>query len=237
DLDAGPAAPGSPSGGQHRWSGGGGAGMGAPDGGPQRTAGGSTPIALAVATLLKNMIGAGIFSLPRGLLRATPVAGMGILAFVGALSAGSYWMIGYCCITWNVRSFRDLWYCIFGKGTAWIIDTTIFLNGWFTLVCYVVLIGDFTTKSFGGFLGQDHFLARNRAFSQWFTAVAVLLPLSLARDLSKLAFTSMLGLCVLLYAVLMVIRDSVLHSPQEWGPDVVMFEWRMGAFEEPRVEL
>ncbi|CAK0809857.1 unnamed protein product [Prorocentrum cordatum] len=41
----------------------------------------------------------------------------------------------------------------------------------------------------------------------------------------------MLGLCVLLYAVLMVIRDSVLHSPQEWGPDVVMFEWRMGAFE------
>mmetsp|Transcript_14488 Transcript_14488/g.43210 ORF Transcript_14488/g.43210 Transcript_14488/m.43210 type:complete len:487 (-) Transcript_14488:79-1539(-) len=188
-------------------------------------------IALSVATLLKNMIGAGIFSLPTGLLHATPLPGLGILALVGILSAGSYWMIGYCCLTWGVGTFRELWNCVFGSKSAWVIDVTIFLNGWFTLVCYLVLIGDFTSKSFEGLLGEEHFLSRGRARNQWVVTFVLLLPLSLAKDLSKLAFTSMLGLCVLLYVVVLVIRDSWLYSPAEWGPDMVLAEWRMGAFE------
>uniref|UniRef100_A0A7S0ASE9 Amino acid transporter transmembrane domain-containing protein n=1 Tax=Pyrodinium bahamense TaxID=73915 RepID=A0A7S0ASE9_9DINO len=193
--------------------------------------GGSASIGISVATLLKNMIGAGIFSLPIGLLHATPLMGLGILAFVGALSAGSYWMIGYCCLTWGVGTFRDLWNCVFGSRSAWVIDMIIFINGWFTLVCYLVLIGDFTTKSFEGLLGEGHLLTRSRALNQWAIAVFLLLPLSLAKDLSKLAFTSMLGLCVLLYVIVLVIRDSWLHSPAVWSPDMVLAEWRLGAFE------
>eukprot|EP00416_Gambierdiscus_australes_P032535 CAMPEP_0171083598 /NCGR_PEP_ID=MMETSP0766_2-20121228/17803_1 /TAXON_ID=439317 /ORGANISM="Gambierdiscus australes, Strain CAWD 149" /LENGTH=462 /DNA_ID=CAMNT_0011541033 /DNA_START=108 /DNA_END=1496 /DNA_ORIENTATION=+ len=177
------------------------------------------------------MIGAGIFSLPIGLLHATPLPGLGILALVGALSSGSYWMIGYCCLTWGVSTFRDLWYCVFGQKTAWVIDVTIFLNGWFTLVCYLVLIGDFTTKSFDGLLGADHFLSRSRRLNQWLITLLLLLPLSLAKDLSKLAFTSLLGLCVIVYVVVLVIRDSWLHSPDEWGPNMVLAEWRLGVFE------
>lgn len=186
---------------------------------------------MLVATLLKNMIGSGIFSLPLGLLHATRVPGLLVLFIMGTLSASSFWMIGYCCITWGVTSFRDLWYRVFGLRTAWIIDVTMFFNGWFTLVAYVVLIGDFTTKSFEGLLGEDSILATGRKMNQWTITVLLLLPLSLAKDLSKLAFTSMLGLVILAYVYVLVMHDSATKSPAEWGPDMVASHWNLGIFE------
>lgn len=193
--------------------------------------GGSASIHLCVATLLKNMIGAGVFSLPIGLVRATPIPGLAILALIGFMSAGAFWMIGYCCLTWGVGTFRELWVCVFGRGSAWVIDVTIFLNGWFTLVSYVVLIGDFTTKSLGGLLGEGHFLARQRMLDQWGIAILVLLPLSMQKDLSKLTFTSVLGLGVLLYVVFLIIGDACRNAPPQWSDDMVFAERRLGAFE------
>ena len=175
-------------------------------------------------------IGAGIFSLPVGLRHASVVPGLITLASIGLLSAGSYWMIGYCCLSCGVKTFRELWNAVLGEGSAWVIDLTIFLNGWITLVCYIILIGDFTTKSFGGLLGPDHILARSRLLSETVITLAVLLPLSLARDLRRLAFTSILGLVVLVYVVFLVIQDSLLHAP-ELSPEVPMCEWSMGNFE------
>ena len=126
-------------------------------------------------------IGAGIFSLPVGLRLASPIPGLIILGTIGVLSASSYWMIGYCCISCRVNSFRDLWNMILGTRSAWFIDMTIFLNGWITLICYIILIGDFTTKSFEGLLGSEHILAKNRALNQSVITASVLLPLSLGK--------------------------------------------------------
>jgi len=193
--------------------------------------GGSASVSSCVATLLKNMIGAGIFSLPIGLVHATPVPGLAILALMGVMSAGSFWMIGYCCLTWGVGSFRELWTCVFGRSSAWVIDVMIFLNGWFTLVSYIVLIGDFTTKSLSGLLGEEHFLARQRVADQWGIAILMLLPLSMQQDLSKLQFTSLLGLGVLLYVIFLIIGDACRNAPPQWSDNMVFTEWRMGAFE------
>lgn len=173
------------------------------------------------------MIGAGIFSLPVGLRHASPIPGLIILGTIGVLSASSYWMIGYCCISCRVNSFRDLWNMILGTRSAWFIDMTIFLNGWITLICYIILIGDFTTKSFEGLLGSEHILAKNRALNQ----ALVLLPLSLAKDLQRLAYTSILGLGVLVYVLFVVIHDSHLNSPPEISEDVRMCNWNFGIFE------
>ena len=139
-------------------------------------------------------------------------------------------MIGYCCISCGVKSFRDLWNIVLGQGSAWIIDMTIFLNGWITLICYIILIGDFTTKSFEGLLGPDHILAKSRGLNQTVITAFVLLPLSLARDLQRLAFTSILGLGVLVYVLFVVIHDSIWHSP-EISPDVALCQWNFGVFE------
>jgi len=203
----------------------------AADGSGKAEEGATSSALLSVMTLLKNMIGAGIFSLPIGLKLATPMPGMVILASIGIMSAVSYWMVGYCCLAWNVTSFRKLWHRTLGSRTAWVIDVTILGNGWFTLVGYLVLIGDFTTKSFGGLFGEEHLLARSRLIDQWVITVALLLPLSLAQDLRRLAFTSALGLGVTVYVVFLVLRDSWLNSPPEWGDDMVLAEWRVGAFE------
>lgn len=188
-------------------------------------------IALIVPTLLKNMIGAGIFSLPVGLRYATPIPGLIVLGTIGLLSASSYWMIGYCCIACGVKSFRDLWNVVLGQRSAWIIDVTIFLNGWITLICYIILIGDFTTKSFEGLLGPDHILAKKRALCQTVISAFVLLPLSLAKDLQRLAYTSILGLIVLVYVLFVVIQDSILNSPPEISEEVHLCEWNFGIFE------
>ncbi|CAL1170888.1 unnamed protein product [Cladocopium goreaui] len=194
-------------------------------------AGAGSSVALIVPTLLKNMIGAGIFSLPVGLRHASPIPGLIVLGTIGVLSASSYWMIGYCCISCSVKSFRDLWNMVLGPKSAWIIDVTIFLNGWITLICYIILIGDFTTKSFEGLLGADHILARNRALNETVITVFVLLPLSLAKDLQRLAYTSILGLGVLVYVLFLVIHDSILNSPAEISQDVPLCEWSFGIFE------
>lgn len=177
------------------------------------------------------MIGAGIFSLPIGLWHATPLPGLVIMACMCVLSAGTYWMIGYCCLVLGVSTFRELWNKVLSPGSAWVIDVTIFVNGYLTLLCYVILIGDFTTKAFAGLLGDEHLLATSRPVNQWTITLLVLLPLSLAQDLRKLAFTSVLGLSVLVYVVALVIYDSWQNSPAELSPDTVLAQWRMGGFE------
>ena len=186
---------------------------------------------LIAQALCSLRIGAGIFSLPVGLRHASPIPGLIVLGTIGVLSASSYWMIGYCCISCSVKSFRDLWNMVLGPKSAWIIDVTIFLNGWITLICYIILIGDFTTKSFEGLLGADHILARNRALNETVITVFVLLPLSLAKDLQRLAYTSILGLGVLVYVLFLVIHDSILNSPAEISQDVPLCEWSFGIFE------
>lgn len=188
-------------------------------------------IPLSAATLVKNMVGAGILSLPVGLVHATPAPGLGIMAFTGALSAFSYWMIGYCCIAWKVHSFQELWCKVFGAGSSWIINLTITVNGWITETSYVILIGDFLTKSFEGLLGHDHFLTRNRMKDVWFITLFVLLPLSLQRDLSKLQNTTILGLGVMVYMFLLVLGDSWHSSPETWDEHLMQSQLRMGMFQ------
>mmetsp|Transcript_47348 Transcript_47348/g.112555 ORF Transcript_47348/g.112555 Transcript_47348/m.112555 type:complete len:478 (+) Transcript_47348:34-1467(+) len=187
-------------------------------------------IALTVTTLLKNMIGAGIFSLPIGLRYASPLPGLVVLGIIGILSAGSYWMVGYSCITCKAKTFRELWNKLLSANTAWLIDVIIFLNGWITLVCYIILIGDFMSKSFLGLLGPDHLLTKSRVLNQTVITAMVLLPLSLARDLHVLAYTSILGLGVLVYVVILVIHDSWMNSTSI-SHDTPLCEWNMGIFE------
>eukprot|EP00927_Polykrikos_kofoidii_P028959 TRINITY_DN25121_c0_g1_i1.p1 TRINITY_DN25121_c0_g1~~TRINITY_DN25121_c0_g1_i1.p1 ORF type:complete len:450 (-),score=47.01 TRINITY_DN25121_c0_g1_i1:35-1384(-) len=184
-----------------------------------------------VLTLLKNMIGSGLFSLPVGFWVATPYIGITVLAFIGFLSASTFWMVGYCCITWRVNSFRELWEAAFGRSSAWIIDVVLFFTGYLTLVTYIVLIGDFTTKSFSGLLGPDHVLSTNRWINQWTITASILLPLSLAKDLTRLAFTSALGLGIMLYVFCIVIFDYWSNASAEWNDNVVLAELRFGCFE------
>lgn len=192
---------------------------------------GISTIRMSVMTLLKNMMGGGIFSLPIGLYYATPYTGMGIFAAIGFLSAITYWMVGYCCISWGASTFRQLWNNTLGKDTAWIIDITLWVNSGFTLVTYLVLIGDFTTKSFAGLLPPGHILARSRNLNVWTLIFLVLMPLSLQPDLRKLAFTSVLGLAFLGYAWCLVILDSLMSAPADWSEDIELSGWSVGAFE------
>lgn len=181
---------------------------------------------VVVTTLLKNMVGAGIFSLPIGLQHASPTVGLGLLAMIAVLSASSFFMIGYCIAVWKLRTLSQLWGRLVGR-CAWVIDLMIFVNGWFCLVSYMVLIGDFTTRSFSAFLGPTHPFARSRALCLWSLTLTVLLPLSLAGDLRSLAVTSGLGLAVLAYVIAFVVQDSWFAG----GLVGLVGEWRLGSFE------
>ena len=139
-------------------------------------------------------------------------------------------MVGYSCITCKAKTFRELWNKLLSANTAWLIDVIIFLNGWITLVCYIILIGDFMSKSFLGLLGPDHLLTKSRVLNQTVITAMVLLPLSLARDLHVLAYTSILGLGVLVYVVILVIHDSWMNSTSI-SHDTPLCEWNMGIFE------
>eukprot|EP00929_Paragymnodinium_shiwhaense_P028425 TRINITY_DN16475_c0_g1_i1.p1 TRINITY_DN16475_c0_g1~~TRINITY_DN16475_c0_g1_i1.p1 ORF type:complete len:444 (+),score=65.14 TRINITY_DN16475_c0_g1_i1:58-1332(+) len=158
----------------------------------------------AAVNLAKNLVGASIFSLPAGLLRGSVVYGLGSLFLVGASCAGTFVLIAFLCRNLNATSYRDAWCAAFGKKSGDIVDVSIFLNGLFACVSYVILIADFMSKAVEGLLGWQ---GASRTMIIALVTGTCLLPLSLFRDLSPLKYTSMLGLLIIGFVIAYVVSD------------------------------
>ena len=106
------------------------------------------------------------------------------------LPSSTAWLVDATCrqaghfgtLFWGPTS----WFCVGLQECSNLLpcsppaEVVIFINGWITLVCYIILIGDFMTKSFLGLLGPDHLLTKSRVLNQTVITAFVLLPLSSA---------------------------------------------------------
>jgi len=167
--------------------------------------GGGASFATSIFNLVNNVAGAGMLTLAAG--KASGGTGwMPSVAIVGALalaSARTFTLIGKACELTGETSFKGLWGEAFGSKTAYIVDSIVFINCFLSSTIYIGLLGDIFSQLLRTTNLPWAQLSRGQVISV--VAALVLFPLNLIKDLSSLAFTSILGLCAVSYTVLFMV--------------------------------
>lgn len=165
-------------------------------------------ISSSVFNLVNNVAGAGILTLSSGVAVGTGwIPAIAICAALGALSAHCFSIIGEACELMGESDFKGLWKKTIGENTAYMVDTMIAIMCLSSSVIYSGILGDVFTPLLkqAGFPDQWNYRTSNIVAITMF----LLLPLSLIKDLSKLAFTSTLGSAAILYTVLFIVYRAI----------------------------
>jgi len=165
---------------------------------------GPAEIVSAAVNLTKNLLGAGIFTMPIALKDGSVLPGLGILLVVGAVQASSFIMIAFLCQKLNATTYRGVWRAVFGQRSGDIVDVCITINSFFACVSYKILVADFLQKAFESLFGWE---GTSRPLLIWANTLVITLPLSHARNLAPLRYTSMLGLAIIAFVFMFVVCD------------------------------
>ncbi|CAK9026190.1 Putative sodium-coupled neutral amino acid transporter 7 (Solute carrier family 38 member 7) [Durusdinium trenchii] len=148
--------------------------------------------------LTKNLIGAGMFSLPSGLKSGSVLPGLMAMVTVCTFCSSSFILIAFLCKQLRCESYREVFCKAFGQRFGLLIDGFIGTNCFFACVAYTILTADFLQKAAEGLLGT----VPNRILLIICNTCCFMLPLSHAKDLSALRYTSMLGLVIVAFVCL-----------------------------------
>jgi len=167
------------------------------------TEGQSTTTA-SVFNLVNNVAGAGILTLSAGMASGSGwIPAIMICVGLGTLSAHSFSIIGEACEMTGEETFKGLWSKTIGDSTTYLVDAMIALMCLACCVIYSGILGDVFTPLLDGMGFPDQFNSRTSNILAITTAV--LFPLSLIKDLSALAFTSILGFSAIMYTVIFIV--------------------------------
>lgn len=171
----------------------------------------NTSLTGAVFNLTKSAVGAGTVFLPALLKTLGPVAGTTYLIVAGALCALPLYFLGRMAHHCETGDYFKLGRLALGKKgeTAVSISLLLFLAG--GLIAYAYCVGDFLSSSLISLVGAEKlpaFLA-NKGNMSVIMAIAAIFPLSCLRDMSKLAFTSIIGMVCMLGIAGMLTYDAI----------------------------
>ena len=163
-------------------------------------------ILTSVFNLSNNVAGAGILTLAAGKATGTGwIPSILISISLAFCSAHTFALIGKACEMTGHDTFKGLWGDAFGAKTAWIVDSIVFTQCFFVSIIYTGLLGDIFSALLSS-TSLARFASRTRIIV---AAAAVLLwPLNML-DMTKLGFTSILGLVAVLYTVFFIALRSL----------------------------
>lgn len=148
-----------------------------------------TTLTQTTFNLVKNIVGAGVLSLPCGVAAGTGlVPAVVITVALGLYSGWTFSKLGEMCERNNVMTFTELGEKVHGKGFAKLMALTCTIKTFFSCFVFSLVICDSWQQillGFGFSLSRDQVLVGMTSL--------VLLPLCLMEDLSWLAYTSLLG--------------------------------------------
>ena len=160
-----------------------------------------------IFNLVKNIVGAGVLSLPVGIAAfadapSAVLPAVALIAIIGGLSGYGFALIGRVCAYTNTKSYRDAWSKTVSESTSWIPASIVTFKTLCAILAYSMILGD----TFVSLLATAGVNAGKTMVTVLLTAT-VLLPLCLLKNLSSLAPFSLVGSLGMIYtAVAMCIR-------------------------------
>ncbi|GMI15431.1 hypothetical protein TrLO_g6583 [Triparma laevis f. longispina] len=142
----------------------------------------------AIANFLNSIVGAGIIGIPFALKECGLVAGLLLLTWVGYLTSQSVKMIVEMGRQLGIMDYEKLAEKIFGRRGYTTISVFMLILAFGAMVAYCVVIGDIVPE----ILGIQR-TAASRSLSIVLCSGGVMLPLSLLKNMSNLAFTSFIS--------------------------------------------
>jgi sodium-coupled neutral amino acid transporter 11 len=112
----------------------------------------------------------------------------------------------------GVLTYEDLMYLPFGKRGNQFILAAMFITAYGAMVAYLLIIKDTipTVLGLGDAPGAGSFLEREGVMLV--TSLVIMVPLSMQRDMSSLAFTSALSVCADVFLVLFIAAFSPIRE-------------------------
>mmetsp|Transcript_9185 Transcript_9185/g.17555 ORF Transcript_9185/g.17555 Transcript_9185/m.17555 type:complete len:424 (+) Transcript_9185:67-1338(+) len=163
-------------------------------------------IASASVNLMKNLMGAAIFSLPQALGRSSVLPGLITMFGVCVVQASSFVLIAVLCQQYGAQTYRGICSAAFGQKSGRIVDFLISTNSFFICVAYQILVADFLQKAVHGLFGWD---SVSRSALIWGSMLTMTMPLSHVRNLSPLQYTSVMGLAIIVLVYLYIVSDCL----------------------------
>lgn len=161
--------------------------------------GGTASIPNEVFNLIKSIVGAGVLSLPAGVVAfgnapSAMIPATMLIALMGVISAYTFALIGRVCQSTNTMSYSDAWDATVGKSTSFIIAFSCFFDCWLGNLSYSMILAD-TISTLLASVG----IAATRTQSLMGVTGIVILPLCLMKNLASLAPFSLIGIVGMLY--------------------------------------
>jgi len=171
-------------------------------GGGESVGGGTASISNEIFNLVKNIVGAGVLSLPAGVaaLGNAPTAvipAIVLITVIGAMSGYSFSLIGRVCSYTGSYSYREAWEKTVGKSSSWLPAATCTFKTSTAVLAYSMILAD-TFKMLAATAGYSI----TRTNSLFGITGIVLLPLCLMKNLASLAPFSLLGIIGMVYTAL-----------------------------------
>jgi amino acid permease len=178
-----------------------------------------------VANVVNSIIGAGVLAFPSTFLDQGVVFGPLLIALMAIVLCSTMRMYTMVADDHHVATIEGTVDAIFGPR-SWMggtVDILVSIGNLFTLIAYFVIMrqGLRAAFVFFGVPGAD--TVHNAMFVVGLTIFAIL-PLGLVRNLNSLAFTSVLGMCIMIsLAITMVARVKELSGEPDWTADDVIY--------------
>jgi amino acid permease len=178
----------------------------------------SATIRSTTSTLVANLVGAGLLSLPFTIKRAGIIPGLIAMVVVCVVNALSALLIARCCELSGKYTYKDMAVAALGKRAGIAIAATLVLYTLGSCVAFAVLLGDFLPNLFdffmdmgcgaGGCTGSAETVRSIFGRAEVMIVLVgslVLNPLALNRNLDALRFTSGLSFICIIYTFFMLV--------------------------------
>ena len=161
---------------------------------------GKSSIPLAISNFLNSIVGAGIIGIPFAMRHTGLCMGLVLLSLVAGLTNASVQMLVKLGQQLKVNDYEKLASKIFGPRGFTLLCVLMFLLAFGAMLAYCIIIGDVVPD----ILGLES-TSEVRSWSIVVCSLFSMLPLSLLKDMSSLAFTSSISVLadvVLVFVIL-----------------------------------
>jgi len=169
--------------------------------------GGTATVPSEIFNLVKNIVGAGVLSLPAGVAAfgnapSALIPGILLISVLGVISGYNFSLIGRICSYTGSNSYKEAWEKSVGESSGWIPATACTFMTFAAVLAYSMILAD-TFKALAATIGYGV----TRTQSLFGITGFVLLPLCLLKNLASLAPFSLLGIIGMTYTTIaMAIR-------------------------------